>query len=523
MEIVQAHNLQGKTVGVFTMVDEVMPGRKWEMFKERLLNPNEVNNGGVPVEPHGWVPVVNAAVMGPTSNIGKLAIQARNEEEFLQAKMPELVAAGKAGCGALVRKLQALIFDFLREEWAPTTVRMLEETCEPTLLQSAVLGMPAFHETWTEEQAMEGAVTEARRRLTDKSATLIDECCTSVLGPFKLEVKQVFDSNPCNNIAAGTLPGFLREHQEKVDSKCQEFVKKWGEYWVGAVRSVLESRTPPPPAGCAQEITKKRIAEPQFELDRFPAFIEAILCELETLLQSAQATLRKKIVLCFTTFYSEMSPGVRLSSNFQPPLFGVGAPPMVTVTFDSTMLIESVVLAFVKEGDVMICEELCTSLDRVAVCAKLQRGHKAWVENCDVERVMLLTKLEELRRAQGEILQTVFGVGSIKEMECQLPVCGIGLVLKLGEDQVNWRINATGEGGSAQNNYVFQQLGVGPHWVIRIDGHELASKDLQQVNTIMMGLKGSVAQLTVLPSNLAAIHTTQQYAHAHRVIAVRRQ
>lgn len=66
MEIVQAHNLQSKTIGVFTMCDEV-PQRKMPNFLARcqnLASEESAVNGAVHLQPHGWIACMNAQPKG---------------------------------------------------------------------------------------------------------------------------------------------------------------------------------------------------------------------------------------------------------------------------------------------------------------------------------------------------------------------------------------------------------------------------------------------------------------------------
>ena len=55
--------MQSRTIGVFTMCDEI-PARKLPSFLKRCLNPSSEENGAVHLQPNGWVACMNAHIEG---------------------------------------------------------------------------------------------------------------------------------------------------------------------------------------------------------------------------------------------------------------------------------------------------------------------------------------------------------------------------------------------------------------------------------------------------------------------------
>ena len=189
MDLVQAHGLQPKTFGVFTMCDEVPP-RECARFKRRLERPPPDGAGGIALEPHGWVATMNRPADQEANGFARLRAQADAEAGFFRAAMPELEAAGLATCGALMARLKAMFLDYVQGSWAPATFRMLDEARSAAAVDDALLGLPAFR--GKDPAAARAAAAAAAGRVFEEArpkGTLT--CCEEVLGPLRARLQQL--------------------------------------------------------------------------------------------------------------------------------------------------------------------------------------------------------------------------------------------------------------------------------------------------------------------------------------------
>jgi GTP-binding protein EngB required for normal cell division len=270
MDLVQAHGLQPKTFGVFTMCDEVPP-RECARFKRRLERPPPDGTGGIALEPHGWVATMNRPVDQEANGFARLRAQADAEAGFFRAAMPELEAAGLATCGALMARLKVMFLDYVQGTWAPATFRMLDDARSAAAVDDALLGLPAFPgqgkdaDTEAARTAAAAAANTAFENAWPKGTQL---CCDEVLGPLRTKLQKLL-GEPLQGLAPAAAEARLTAQKEAVLLAVQAGALDWKTRWAALLRAALEA-PPSPPAANSPAARDALLASPPFNLTRFP-------------------------------------------------------------------------------------------------------------------------------------------------------------------------------------------------------------------------------------------------------------
>mmetsp|Transcript_12257 Transcript_12257/g.30766 ORF Transcript_12257/g.30766 Transcript_12257/m.30766 type:complete len:695 (+) Transcript_12257:357-2441(+) len=376
MEIVQSHKLQSKTVGVFTMCDELVP--RTQQILMRHMEPNGKVDG-MSLEPHGWVCVMNEYVdVGENGrNLARLSLQARNESDFFSERLQTL-QEDRSGCASLVSRLQGLFVEFLRKDWGPKTVQMLKQASEDAQLENVRMGVPAFPATEIPKNVATVrrlAAQDATRRIQEASTVLMQKCATDVLSPLKDAVLNL--AQPLQDVPLTAVHAQWKEQQVHVEAEVQKAVDLWDKHWLEGLKMALEARTPGPKVDKSGRVPdwqrSKRINSPKFELDRFPALVEAILDELQRLLQPAKKYIADAAQACTDKYYGELSPWVELKSNL------TCNPATCTVIGQKTLLVEHILWGFIKVSTSTLLEDLPGKISDL--CESIR--DEAWVETCE--------------------------------------------------------------------------------------------------------------------------------------------
>jgi hypothetical protein len=228
MEVVETRKLQSKTIGVFTKCDKAMADEDdKETFLERLKSPPPRDCGAVELSPNGWVCVMNASVPAPSgpienSSFSRLKQQAVDEEKFMRNKLPGVVRAGDAGCGALVVRISKMFTEFLSEAWGPKTIKLLSEAVAEAKRQEAALGLPAFHQGGGDKakRAQELAAKEARRKIEVCTQRLMDDYCKQELAQLQRKLMEITGES-FSNAVMSTVPARWRAQQDKFEAACK--------------------------------------------------------------------------------------------------------------------------------------------------------------------------------------------------------------------------------------------------------------------------------------------------------------
>ena len=407
MEIVQSHELEGRTIGVLTKCDHAMAiADEREVLVERLQAAPPAGCGAVRLDPHGWVCVMNAPTQAQAvsesqagCSFARLKQQALEEEAFMRDKMAGVVDAELAGCRALVKLINQVFVLFLVGTWAPKTMRLLDEAVEKAEGENARMGLPEFDEEGGgddgAERARDLAVKEAVRKMESGTAGLVQGCWRDVLEPLKRTLVGITGESICN-AEASRVPARWRAQRERFEAACVEGVAGWRRYWAGKVRHVLQGGDDDDVGGAG------------FVLGRFPALIDAVVDSVERSAEQQGERLVQVLKELGDGYYGRMSPWVQMTTMFEEQAgAGGGATLRMTLKCDHMALVEKVMYGFVEHSTCGILDDVKNKLVHVARSIP----DVAWIEACADERKRLRARIRHLTHAKAQIL-TVLGVES---------------------------------------------------------------------------------------------------------------
>ena len=403
MDLVQAHGLQPKTFGVFTMCDEV-PRREQNRFKRRLERPPPDNVGGIALEPHGWVATMNQPVDKKVNSFERLRAQASAEVDFFRKEMPDLEAAGLATCGALMGRLKAMFLDYVQSSWAPATFRMLDEARAAAAVDNALLGLPVF-KAKDAAAARIAAADAARVVLADVAVRGLQACCDANLEPLRGQLSSVL-SQPLSGLAPEQVAGKLTEQKKALLQKVSDWADRWSEEWAALLRKGLEAAPRQRPESASDRAAL--LAAPPFNLCRFPRFVEALLSGLNRLLDDRRKEVLVAAKKLADAFYMPMSHWIRIQVQR-----GGGTQALVNVSVDGSQLVECLILEFLrcgvpdKDGVARLLPAAVTELKRC----------EDWVESCTDRRAELARRLRKLSQARAGIRRMLGSTGGCDEEE----------------------------------------------------------------------------------------------------------
>jgi hypothetical protein len=372
MDVVQEMSLQDKTLGVFTMCDDIQP-RKQEIFRERLrLLPSE---SGSNLIQRGWVATMNA----PDANeigidpIQKLSRQALLEDEFFKSNFPDL-HPDTVSCRALVHRMNEMYASHLKGTWAPTTIHMIETACESAQDLSDKMGVPEFHEDC--QNAAELAVCEARQILELGLPEIVQTCFSTNLQQLqKILTAKLCKSNRFDR--PEQMAAWITSQEASIINECERIASDMKHVFNSGIRKLLEASNDRP-----------------FRLCRFPAFIEAVISQSEIILHNTKEKLVSSASSYIKTFFGEMSPWVSMKIALDA---GQSA---VIVNCQSEVLVDNILFAFVRYlPSQSLIEGVMGASDIV----------ETWKEACAKERIAVLNRLKRLRVAQ-EGIASMLGV-----------------------------------------------------------------------------------------------------------------
>ena len=403
MTLVERLGLQDRTLGVFTMCDEVQQRRLPALRRYLGIDPRpqaDDDAGGseqVLLEANGWVATSNRPAeqrAGDTATRGqRLRAQASAEEAILEAKLPGAVAAGQASCGALVRRLNTLFLRYLRTTWLPATLNRLREAEQAVEERAGDLGLPAITSVADRALGRRLACSTAREAIERQADKLMRECCAEVLEPLR---QRLTGSVPVSRTApARAVRVVLSAERAEVDAACRAAAATWSERWLAGLRQVLVEE-PPPPRQLAGALRRRRADYEEdggagFRLRRFPSFVEAVERRAADLLEGGKEAMLAGAARCADAFYACGSPHVRVKTRLEADQA------TVELERDVAALSEGVALPFLLYGDPV--EPLTGALEGVAGAVE------DWVETCAAERGQLARRSELLVRAREGIIR----------------------------------------------------------------------------------------------------------------------
>jgi hypothetical protein len=337
-----------------------------QAFLERLQPKPPPDCGAVDLEPYGWVCVMNAksnsneSVDAQTNaSFARLKHQAHAEDEFMREKLPALLLAGNAGCGALIERLTRQFMQFLKESWGPKTVKLLHEALEDATMENLALGLPAFNLAGPKHasDARQHAVADAKARLERGKRDIVQGCCGKALAALKKRLKAVTSASFLN-LDPSELADRWQKQRDDFEMACEEAVSSWSAAWVGSFKEKLQQ--PQQPAATKPDAPQQQVDAASFELGRFPAFINAIVARIQPRMETIEERILEEVIGLINKFYGPLSPWVVVTTNLDT------SPATATLNYDADVLIENVILCFIRYSNTIILGDLPPSLHEIA-------------------------------------------------------------------------------------------------------------------------------------------------------------
>ena len=324
MSVVEAHGLEGNTIGVFTKADRVEPGDPTFDLLDRLENKKQ---HGIPLEPHGYVVTVNKPWGNPRgqSPLQQLHVQAAQEKEFF-LNPPEdfggrnLMEENLAGTQALVSKIGTMYTEFVRTTWLPSTVSKLMEERSNADRKHTDLGLP-----------FEGP-DEVQEAFFAHTATLVKACrdgaleyfVENVLKGVELQLQRLLGDERTMSLA--DLEAETRRLRSTIVEDCDRKIKSIQGTWAADVDRILADNALP------------------FRLQRYPRSVRA----LAEYLKRHPPTMGKSTLRSIDKF---LEYALSLTSPWMSIAHDLNAqPPHATVRFD-VQKVASRVLVILSGGE----------------------------------------------------------------------------------------------------------------------------------------------------------------------------
>mmetsp|Transcript_12090 Transcript_12090/g.14395 ORF Transcript_12090/g.14395 Transcript_12090/m.14395 type:complete len:818 (-) Transcript_12090:74-2527(-) len=194
LQFITEHQLQDKTIGVFTFCDDLYKKPHFETLAQHLQGTTAID-GAVQLEKYGWVATMNDNnVERAETNYQRLQIQAQNEEEFfngpaISAALEAADVSDRVNSSALVHKLHIMYTEFLADTWAPKTFTRIRKEYKEEKYKDALLGSPQAEILCRSGRNIGDAVREhAGRLLNTHLPGLFKEYISNVVKPHTTSI-----------------------------------------------------------------------------------------------------------------------------------------------------------------------------------------------------------------------------------------------------------------------------------------------------------------------------------------------
>ncbi len=241
MALLEAHGLQGRTLGVLTMCDELPERRLGALRRQLGLEPaaggaDGARAAGGDLAPHGWVAVASPPVAGAAGRAERRRAQAEEERALFERALPGAAALGRASCAALVGRLRDVHLRFAAATWAPGAVRGLDAAIADARAAADALGPPPVAGDAGATRGM--AAGEARRFLEARIAPLARDAGRSVLDPLRCEIAAV-ELRGLGGVPAQDVEEVLGKRRRALEEVCRQGAEDWAAHLRRALRREL--------------------------------------------------------------------------------------------------------------------------------------------------------------------------------------------------------------------------------------------------------------------------------------------
>jgi WD40 repeat protein len=389
MRVVQDGGLHAQTLGVFTMCDELTPGsRKVNVLRRALQQEQEGadKNPGSDLR-YGWVATSCEPCDGESSR-ARLKRQTEKEKELCEVLLPDAMRAGRATCGAVVTRVGEMYLQYVRETWAPTTLLRFKTEMAKVEADDAALGVPAFGPDSDRTTARKLAVSEARRITESIYSTITQECCREVVEPLRQRVFEAIVPR-LEKVVVGDVGARWEAERSNVKQICIDTATAWVNTWKEKLRRALAGDDE---HGVVGSKRPRAGTGSGFRLDRFPAFVDAVVGQAVELLGTCKAMVLADVDECVAAFYATASPWASYELRLTE------RPATVDVARDGAALAGRVAMAFARFAPPGLTA-LTEALEPAAA------GVEDWAEACAEERMELLDRKQKLQRAREGIME----------------------------------------------------------------------------------------------------------------------
>ena len=314
VQLVQSHHLESRTIGVFTMCDDVVQ-RKISSLAAHLPNPTDSCHGGVALEPHGWYATMNAPIdVIDGSNLSRLLSQAREEADFFAERMPgEGWPSGRSTCSALLWGIAEMFRGHVRATWLPETLKRLSAARDLALREDAALGLPAFSGRSREEvsAARQAVAAAASARVVSGFPAAAQGCYKDVLDPLKHRLLGLL-SPDVDRLPLEAAVERLAAEEEAAVAACAEAAEAWGEYWKQRLPGLLELEEA---VGEASGHSGEAGRPAPFRIRRFPVYLKEAGARVAAAADAAQLAAASASARSVRRYFGAETPWMQVSTE----------------------------------------------------------------------------------------------------------------------------------------------------------------------------------------------------------------
>jgi GTP-binding protein EngB required for normal cell division len=373
--IIERPDMQMNTLGVVTHMDRVdhTGSNTFRLDKLKSLAYGEEcpEIGGVSLRPHGFVLTMLATQEGDAENGFEPIYQKAQREEpfFRDIGCADLVQDLRAGCRALIERLKAMYWDYLKRQWLPKTFTKIEHEINNWSTVDSNLGLPRAHvslEGDAHDELVASVVSGTQKIFFESRLDVEANYEATFLPQFYSKLREELNNASMTRIEVQDYLGSVLTTIKKIG---KSFLAEDMKFWMNMMRGILEKDDSP------------------LKLARFDQLIASYSRLMKEKLRAANNITLNKLHK-FLSFHLIDLASVEFDTDSGANLVTVKLPHALAGTilhmlssnihiFDATMLDENFIRAALKDSEL--------------------------IESCRTERVDALHKLEMLHIAKGEM------------------------------------------------------------------------------------------------------------------------
>eukprot|EP01048_Picozoa_sp_COSAG05_P017572 COSAG05_NODE_2419_length_3086_cov_2.719451_1_plen_860_part_00 len=334
IQLLAEEGVLDRTVGVITMCDE-MGRRHQAKLRERLNQRSD----SVVLKPHGWVATMNAPAQVRGSNYAKLVHQAAEEHKFFVGlQMSDLIKAGSATTGVLIKKIEGMFLEYLKKKWVPTTMSKLNEERKSIADKNKQLGLPVANGNLSVPDLkilQQQATATVKKALDSKVEWMLDYFWRKVITIVSSSIQKL------SRGSTSWEPGAVSAHLQNIAATVQKICEQAQQSSHGIIVQMIEAVLK-----CAEADISDKQANDQhqdfgwaasqrrqnrqqhqrnpesetkdtFQIGRFPVTVQCILEKVSKLWKAQSAILTDEIQRCINFHFQTPSSTVHITYSEQ--------------------------------------------------------------------------------------------------------------------------------------------------------------------------------------------------------------